>query len=218
MPESIFTIPSILTFLNVVMSSVLIILSFSLMAYTLTYQFRESVARRFALLLLCVMITYASEVALTRITSAGAVEAWLRFQWVGIALLPAAAYLFSLAVLRLTNFPIGWRRWLGVGALLLSALSILDGLVGSQLVGRARFTNGLRYLEAGPLFALFALYFGVAITFSLVNLWTARQRSLTARSRTRMTYLLVGFAAPRDWRLSLSHRPQPDRCGGLGSA
>ena len=99
-------------------------------------------------------------------------------------------------MLRLTNFQVGWRRWLGVGALALSALSILDGLAGSQLVGRARFSNGLRYLEAGPLFGLFAAYFGLAITLSLVNLWTARRRSLTARSRTRMTYLLVGFAAP----------------------
>ena len=195
MTESVFTLPNILAFLNVVMSSVLIILSFSLMAYTLTYQFREAVARRFALLLLCVMITYASEVALTRVTSSGA-EAWLRFEWIGIALLPAAAYFFSLAVLRLTNFQVGWRRWLGVGALVLSALSIFDGIFGSQLVGRARFTSELRYLEAGPLFGLFALYFGLAITLSLVNLWTARQRSLTARSRTRMTYLLVGFAAP----------------------
>ncbi len=195
MTESVFTLPNILAFLNVVMSSVLIILSFSLMAYTLTYQFREAVARRFALVLLCVMITYASEVALTRVTSAGA-EAWLRFEWIGVALLPAAAYLFSLAVLRLTNFQVGWRRWLGAGALALSALSILDGLLGSQLVGRARFTSELRYLEAGPLFGLFAVYFGLAIALSLVNLWTARRRSLTARSRTRMTYLLVGFAAP----------------------
>ena len=98
MLHSTFSLTKFLTFTNVIMSSVLVILAFSLLGYTLTYNFRNSVARRFALLLGCLMIVYAGDVALTRVVTADSTERWLRFQWLGIAILPAAAYLFSLAV------------------------------------------------------------------------------------------------------------------------
>ena len=42
------TFASILNTLNVMASSALVILAFSLLAYTLTYNFRNAVARRFA--------------------------------------------------------------------------------------------------------------------------------------------------------------------------
>ncbi len=55
----------------------------------------------------CVAITYASEVALDRVTSAMSAERWLRMQWLGIALLWPASYRFSLDVLRATNHRVG---------------------------------------------------------------------------------------------------------------
>lgn len=194
--DTLLTPTNVLAFLNVAMSSVLIILSFSLMAYTLMYNVRQSVARRFALLLLCVMIAYASEVALTRVNTVSAANAWLRFQWLGIALLPAASYLFSLAVLRLTNYGVRRRRYVAAVAALLSVTSALLALFTNWLVGSVRATSTLSFLEAGPLFPLFTLFFVVANLLALGNIWLARERCLTARTRTRMTYLLVGFAAP----------------------
>ncbi len=187
---------SILTSLNVLVSSILAILAFSLLAYTLTYNFRNTVARRYALVLLCVMIVYTCDIALDRVATAESAGRWLRFQWLGIAGMPAAAYLFSLAVLVTTNYRIGRRRWLAVLALVLSSVSALDALFGGLIVGDVRFSPPLSYLEAGPLFWLFTTFFALTGWLALGNIWKARRRCLTQTSRQRMTYLLLGFIAP----------------------
>ena len=79
-----YTSTELLAFLSVVASSIVVIISFSLLAYTLTYNFRSGVAQFYALLLACVMITYASEVAMTRVNNPLSASHWLRFQWLGI--------------------------------------------------------------------------------------------------------------------------------------
>jgi len=194
--DSIFTLTHLLTFSNVAISSIIVILAFSLLGYTFTYNFLSPVARRFALLLGCVMVVYASDVALNRVDSADSAERWLRFQWLGVALLPPAYYLFSIAVLETTNYRIGRRRWMAVGITLIGIASALNALLGSQLVDRIRFAPPISYLEAGPYFELFITYFVLVALLSLRNIWKARARCLTDRTRQRMTYLLLGFVAP----------------------
>jgi hypothetical protein len=196
MAESILNLPKLLTLLNVSMSSAVVILAFSLLAYMFTYNFRNAVARRFAWLLACVMVVYASEVALTRVVAAQSAERWLRFEWLGIAFMPAAYYVFSLSVLQTTNYRIRRRRWLAMSALLLSTVSALDALFGSHLVNGVHFTPTISYLEAGPYFWFFTGYFAITALLALGNIWKARQRCLTTHTRQRMTYLLLGFAAP----------------------
>jgi hypothetical protein len=196
LPSELLDLSLWLDFINIALASVVVILAFSLLAYTLTYNFRNSVARWLALVLLCVMITYASEVALDRVVTAASANRWLRFQWLGIAMLPAAGYFFSLAVLRTTNYRIGRRRWVGLTMLALSTISALSALFGAQLVGAVRFHPPISYLEAGPYFWLFALYYVAAIALSLANIWKARQRCLTDNTRARMGYLFIAFAAP----------------------
>ncbi|RIK40932.1 MAG: hypothetical protein DCC55_13500 [Chloroflexi bacterium] len=196
MTESTFSLLRILTFLNVTVASVAVILAFSLMAYMFTYNFRSPVARRFALLLACVMVPYASEVALTRVVSPESAERWLRFEWLGIAFLPAAYYVFSTSVLQTTNYRIRRRRWTAGVVTILSALSAIDALFGVQLVNDVRFAPPINYLEAGPYFWIFTLFFVVAVVLSMQNIWKARQRCLTESSHKRMTYLLLGFVAP----------------------
>jgi len=194
--DSIFTLTHLLTFSNVAISSIIVILAFSLLGYTFTYNFLSPVARRFALLLGCVMVVYASDVALNRVDSADSAERWLRFQWLGVALLPPAYYLFSIAVLETTNYRIGRRRWMAVGITLIGIASALNALLGSQLVDHIRFAPPISYLEAGPYFELFITYFVLVALLSLRNIWKARARCLTDRTRQRMTYLLLGFVAP----------------------
>ena len=196
MVASTFTLAHLLTFINVAVSSIVVILAFSLLGYTFTYNFRNGVARTFALMLGCVMVVYASDVALDRIITIDSADRWLRFQWLGIALLPIAYYLFSLAVLTTTNYRIGRRRWLAVLVFLLGGGSAIDGLWNGQLVDGLYFVPPLSYLEAGPYFGLFVLYFGLAMLLSLRNVWKARSRCLTESSRQRMNYLLFGFLAP----------------------
>ena len=190
------SITSILTSLNVLASSILAILAFSLLAYTLTYNFRNTVARRYALVLLCVMVVYSCDVALDRVATAESAARWLRLQWLGIAGMPAAAYLFSVAVLATTNYRIGRRRWIAWGTIIISTVFAIDALLGQWIVGDVRFAPPLSYLEAGPLFWLFTAYFAVTGLLALGNIWKARERCLTHTSRQRMTYLLLGFVAP----------------------
>lgn len=190
------TVASLLTFLNVALSSVLVILAFSLLAYTLTYNFRSRVARWFAFLLACVAITYASEVALDRVTSAMSAERWLRMQWLGIALLPAASYRFSLDVLRATNHRVGRRRHVGTLILVVSGASALLALFTSSIVSLVRFQPPISHLEPGPFFWAFAAFYIAASLLALGNIWKARQRCLTDSTRQRMSYLLTAFAFP----------------------
>jgi hypothetical protein len=187
---------SMFTSLNVLASSVLAILAFSLLAYTLTYNFRNTVARRYALVLLCVMVVYSCDVALDRVVSAESAARWLRVQWLGIAGMPAAAYLFSVAVLATTNYRIGRRRWIAWATIAISTVFAVDALWGQWIVGDVRYAPPLSYLEAGPLFWFFAAYFAVTGLLALGNIWKARERCLTQTSRQRMTYLLLGFIAP----------------------
>jgi hypothetical protein len=196
MNDSLFTLTHLLNFSNVAVSSIVVILAFSLMAYTFTYNFLSPTARRFALLLACVMVVYASDVAIDRVITAESAERWLRFQWLGVAFAPAAYYLFSLAVLETTNYRIGRRQWVAVLIAVLGVLGASAALFGHQIVGDVRFNPPISYLEAGPYLELFLAYFVTAILLALRNIWKARSRCLTERTRMRMTYLLLGFAAP----------------------
>ena len=196
MDDLLSYIPSLLDFTNVALSSVVVILAFSLLAYTLTYNFRDSVAQWFALLLACVVVVFAAEVALDRVANAASANRWLRLQWLGIAILPAAYYLFSLAVLRTTNYRMHRRRWIALIGIILSMVSAIAAFFTTSIVGVVHYTPPISYLEAGPYFWLFAAYFGAAIYLSLANVWKARERCLTDRTRQRMTYLMIAFIAP----------------------
>lgn len=186
----------VFSFVNGLVASAVVILAFSLMAYTLTYNFRHPVARRFALLSGLVMVVYAAEVALTRVDSAQAADRWLRFQWLGIALMPWAYYTFSNALLRTTNYRTGRRRWVSGTTGVLSVLSAGLAIFTHQLVGPVVYAPPIAHLEAGPLFWPFAIFFALAVFLAFQNVWKARSRCLTEVSRKRMTYLLLGFVAP----------------------
>ncbi len=190
------TFTSILAFANNLASSVVVILAFSLLAYTLTYNFRTAVARTFSIILTCVMVVYASEVALDQVVNAQSAQHWLRFQWLGIALLPAGYYLFSLTVLQVTNYRLSYRRGVGYVIVALAVVSMLSGLFGNQIVEEVHYAPPLSYLDPGPLFGWFVVFFSTAAILAFRNLWKARQRCLTEGSRKRITYLLIGFIGP----------------------
>ncbi len=128
----------LLATINVLVSSTVVILAFSLLAYNFTYNFRSPVARRFALLLACVVVTFAADVALTRVLTAESANRWLRLQWLGIAMLPAAYYTFSNAVLRTTNYRTTRRSRISLVFYTLSFTSAGIAFFGNQLVGGVR--------------------------------------------------------------------------------
>jgi hypothetical protein len=178
------------------MSSAVVILAFSLLAYTFVYNFRTAVARRFAILLACVMVVYAGDVALTRAASEASAERWLRFQWLGIALMPAAYYSFSLAVLATTNYRIQRRQWVQWLLWVIALVGAFDALFGRQIVDSLLYAPPNSYLEAGPFFGVFALFFTIGALLALGNILKARSRCITPGSRKRINYLLFAFVAP----------------------
>jgi hypothetical protein len=181
---------------NQVLSSTIVLTSFSLLIYLLTHNFRSGVARAFCALLTCVCIVYIGDVALIEATAGRAVVDWLKFQWIGIALVPAAYLDFSDALLHTTYVRVRARRlatWLAYAGSL-----VLLGLVyfSHWVVYNGGQVTHARRLAAGPLFWLFALFFAVTVLWGAVNIRRARRRCLTRASRRRMTYLGMAFAAP----------------------
>jgi hypothetical protein len=73
-----------------------------------------------------------------------------------------------------------------LGLVLFSDLLVYDGV----------YHPHSSHLAAGPLFWIFALYFGVTVVWGAINIRRARRRCLTRASRRRMAYLALAFIAP----------------------
>jgi hypothetical protein len=181
---------------NQVLAATVVLTSFSLLIYLLTHNLRSAVARAFCALLAFVLIVYVGDVVLYEAETQEAILRWLKFQWIGIAFVPAAYLHFSDAVLRSTNLRGRWR-WVAVmlsyvgstaflGLVLFSDLLVYDGV----------YYPHTSHLAAGPVFWIFALYFAITVLWGAANIRRARRRCLTRASRRRMAYLALAFIAP----------------------
>ncbi|MCC7355748.1 MAG: hypothetical protein IT330_18555 [Anaerolineae bacterium] len=185
-----------LSFGNLVLSSALAILALSLLAYILAYNFHSGVARAFCALLACVLVVYSSDILEARASTIAASADWLRFQWLGLAFIPAAYLHLASEVLRTTGLRPRWWRVAVVGSYVMGAM--LCGLaVGTDLIVRGGFYEPpISRLSSGPLFWLFAVYYAFTALYGAYNIYQARQRALTPTVRRRMTYLTLAFIGP----------------------
>jgi hypothetical protein len=147
-------------------------------------------------LLACMLVVFAADIVVPRVQSGGATENWLRFQWIGIAMLPAAYLHFSDAVLQTTHDFSLSRRLAVYGCYLLSGALVFLALFTDALVYDGPFTPPVSHLTAGPLFPVFVAYFCLTALYGAINIYRARRRCLTTVARRRMTYLTISFAAP----------------------
>lgn len=185
----------ILDLANLLLSSAVAILAFSLLAYVLAYNVSNRVGRAFAALLACVMIVYTGDVVLY-LVAPEQTTFWLRLQWLGIPFVPAAYFDLSDALLRTTNAISRRRTRLVNVSYLASALIAGLALFSDVIVHPGGATTNLYYLTPGPLFPIFVIYFFITSGYGLYNTYRVRQRCLTVASRRRMTYLMVSFVAP----------------------
>jgi len=185
-----------LLLVNQVLSATVVLTSFSLLLYLLTHNWRSRVARAFCALLVFVLFVFAGDVVLYAVEMPQAAERWLKFQWVGIAFVPAAYLQFSDAVLRTTGLRARWRG--AVVVLSYAASTVFLGLVlfSKLLVHDGVFQTHAFHLAAGPLFWVFALYFVVAVVWGALLVRQAQERCLARASRRRMTYLGLASVAP----------------------
>ena len=167
-----------------------------MLIYALTFNLRVRIARTFALILLCVLIGFAAESVASTATGLNDIDLWLRVQWVGIVLLPAAYFHFSDALLATTGKPSrGRRKWAVRGFYALSALFLL-ALPMKWLIGPAVVFTPVPRLQPTTLTDLFLVYYGIAIALAWFNFLRAYRRATTSASRRRLGYLLAGSLAP----------------------
>lgn len=195
---SFFPIPDLLSFLelgNLILSSAILILSFSLFVYIVTYNHHSRVGRSFALLLLGVLIVYSGDIVIPRVEWQ---EKWLRFQWLGIALVPAAYLHFSRSVLLATRLQSDRRRWKWIIRIAYTLSAVFAFLATRSDILVQAPTGGVpvTYLQPGQLFPIFTLYFVIATVWGGRNLLMARSYARSLASRRRLNYLLWSFAAP----------------------
>lgn len=195
--EILFTDPThLIARLNEILSAAIIILAFALCAYLLIYNFGNAVAQAFAALLACVCFTYVGDVALFNVDGVQGAIPWLKFQWIGIAFIPAAYLHFADALLRMTN-ALSTRRRFTVGIAYFYGFVLLILAVRTEhLVRDPFYSPGVTQFQAGPFFWVFATYFYTTLAWGVYKIYRARARCLTSVSRRRMTYLGVSFAAP----------------------
>ncbi len=190
------TLTEVLSLGNLIVSAANVIVAFSLLIYILSHNFRSSVARAFCALLAFVSIVHATDVILLNVESSAAKFLWLKFQWFGIAFIPAAYLHFSDALLRTTNSFSRLRKGLVVVTYLFGGVLVLLTVSSNLLVRDGIDMSWAAYFQAGPLFWVFTIYFFVVAGLGLINIERARRRTVTSTSRRRMTYLAVSFAAP----------------------
>ncbi len=183
--------------LNQLLTAGIAITAFSLLLYTLTFNFRDRVARSFAFILICVVIVFVGDaIGSTTVTPPG-LEFWLRLQWVGISFLPSAYLHFSDALLATTGRPSRGRRRLAVRISYLVSLLFLLTLPFALLVGPLeQNVDPAPHLRRTWLTWLFTLYYGGIMLFAGINFVRAYRRTTARASRRRMSYLLIGALAP----------------------
>ncbi len=187
---------SVLALINSILSTGTAVTAFSLLMYIVRYNWRAPVARAFSVLLACVMLVYVGDAILYHVSDQKPAELWLRMQWIGIALAPAAYLHFADAVLRTTNSFTRLRRWGVYGAYALGVGFMLLALTTDVIVSEGVLLDSAPHLRPGPLFWVYVAYFAISAVIGFIAILQARRRCLTPTSHRRMTYLLLSSTGP----------------------
>lgn len=181
---------------NETLAAAIVIITVSILLYNLTRNVYNRVNRASSLLLGSVMLSYLADTFIALEPNLHSLENWFRVQWIGVALVPAALFHLSDALLETTGLVSKGKRRLvtrilyGVGTLFaLGALSsdlIIDDLIQKPVV----------YMSAGVLFPVYLMYFVSASAGAMFNVVRAWKRCLTTYTRRRMTYLMSVFLMP----------------------
>lgn len=188
-------LPAIFALLNDTLQAIIVAFGIGVVFFSISEGIRDKVTAAYVLLLTFVSIVYFTELMASRIIDALSAETWLRMQWVGIALVPAAQFHLSDALLTITGATPKRRRFFTplcylVGFIFLSFVLFSD-LVVLELIE----PQSTPFLTAGVIFPIFGLYFWLITAVSIYNVWRARQRCITRTTRNRMTTTLLAIVA-----------------------
>lgn len=180
--------------LNQIVTAGIVITAFSLLLYALAFNMRSKIARSYAVLLLCVVIVFASESISSVSRQVEIIDFLLRFQWLGILWLPSAYIHFSKSLLTITGISV--RKWIYWIPDIISVFFIGVFLSGNLLGALNATASPAPYLVNTRWTNYFILFYIVIMILCERNILRARQHSKTRTARHRMNYLLLGSLAP----------------------
>jgi hypothetical protein len=189
-------IKSFLDLSNETLTAATVTIAASLLLYNLTRNLRDRVARSSSVVLACVTIAYTCDVFVSLEPSRNTYEAVLRMQWIGIAIMPAAMFHLSDALLVTTGLPSRGRRRRVIRLLYAISSVFLIAAAFTNILVQPVQQDGLIGMRAGNIFWLYALYFVLATGIAFINVQRARQRCLTRDTRRRMGYLQIAMLTP----------------------
>lgn len=188
-------IARVLGYVNDVLQSIIVIFGAAVVLYNLPRLSRGGVQRAFSALISLVVLVYLTELLVSRAVAPEAAEFLLRAGWIGVAMVPAAQFHLSDALLTTTGKISYRRRRLVILGYLTGLGFAVLGVFTDLVVGPPSSQAASPRLTDGPLFLFFTAYFwGVALS-SVYNVWRARQRCLTTTTRRRMTTTLFAIMA-----------------------
>jgi hypothetical protein len=187
---------AILELVNETLTATIVVVSVSILLYNLARDTQNRVARTSAIVLACVTIAYLTDVVISLEPGKQFLGGWLRFQWIGIAFIPAALFHLSDALLATTGRPSRGRRTTVVRIcyILSSAFTVLA--LASNMLIKGPDISGIPRMIPGPIFPIYVSYLLVIGTIATINVIRARRRCLTSYTQRRMTYLLGVFLSP----------------------
>lgn len=185
-----------LQWINELLNATVVIVVFSLFAYLIAHNWRNSTARALCVLLLSVVIVYGGDILVARAVRPDTIQFLLRAQWLGIGLVPAAYLHLGLSLApRRPGLP-SRRHW-GIRAGYLGSVVFFVLALNTDLIVQGGIPDSVvNQVQAGPLFVLYIVWLAVSMLLLLRAILQARRQSLTPGQRRRMNYLALTFMAP----------------------
>ncbi len=182
--------------LNDLLAAAVLIISFSLLAYVALQNRETPVAKAIGVLLFGVTVVFGGDVLIGQAQREPTVLFLLRAQWLGIVTVPVGYVQLADALLSTSGFEDRRRRALVWVAVAISAALFALAFATDLLLRESVVRGVLAQFGAGPLFWLFAAYFGAACGFGLYAALRVRRVALTPTNRRRLSYLALTFLAP----------------------
>jgi hypothetical protein len=182
---------------NETLTAAIVVVAASMLLYNLTRNLRNRVARTSSVVLACVTLVSLCDVFISLGPSPTTLGATVRVQWIGIALIPAATFHLSDALLATTGLPSrGRRRRIARLLYLISVMFILAAAFSNTLIRPVFLGTQVLNILSGPLFWVYITFFVSAIGVAFINVQRARNRCLTRDTRRRMGYLQFAMLTP----------------------
>lgn len=191
------TVTSVLETLSQIFTAGVAITAIALLMYSSGFNLKDKLSRAFVIVMAALALMFTTETIANISNSPELIQLWLQIRWAAMAMLPAAYFHFSDALLTITGRPSrGRRRWLVRIFYLIALVWIALIPLGITVGNLASQESPMPYLLHTSGTRFFILYYFLVNGLSFYNLGRAVRRSNTTTTRRRLMYLLVGTIAP----------------------